>query len=136
MRRMVFLILGVLCVGLAGLGVALPGLPTTPFLLLAAACFARSSPKLYGWLVNNRFFAPLIQNWQESRSIPQKTKRIALLTIVLVGASSIIMIQGVYLKMLVFLILIFPVVFLIRLKETERIVLQKKDEQPDAESTS
>jgi uncharacterized membrane protein YbaN (DUF454 family) len=125
---MVFLVLGFLCVGLAGLGVALPGLPTTPFLLLAAACFARSSPKLHGWLVNNRFFAPLIKNWQESRSIPQRTKRIALFVIVLVGTTSVIMIQSIYLKMFVFLILIFPVVFLIRLKETERIALPERDE--------
>jgi len=119
-------------VGLAFLGIVLPGLPTTPFLLVAAACFARSSQKLHGWLVNNRIFAPLIVNWQESRSIPRKTKRIALIVIFAVGASSIITLQSIYLKTLVLLVLIFPIVFLIRIEETESVVLRQAPESPDA----
>lgn len=76
--------------GLAALGVILPVLPTTPFLLVAAACFARSSPRFYHWLLANRVFGPLIREWREHRSIPLRAKVMAVLLIVAVGGSSIL----------------------------------------------
>lgn len=65
---------GALCVGLAILGAALPLLPTTPFLLLAAFAFARSSPRLHAWLLAHKRFGPLIHNWNEHGAISQRTK--------------------------------------------------------------
>ena len=77
-------------VGLAALGVVLPLLPTTPFLLVAAACFARSSPRFYDWLLQNRVFGPLIRNWRESRSIPLHVKAVSIVMIALVGGGSVV----------------------------------------------
>ena len=59
-------------VGLAG--IFLPVLPTTPFLLLAAACYARASSRFYNGLLNNRLFGPAILEWQQHRSIAWRTK--------------------------------------------------------------
>jgi len=60
---------GVASLGLGALGVVLPLLPTTPFLLLAAACFFRSSDRLYDWLMRHRWFGPYIRNYREHRAI-------------------------------------------------------------------
>jgi uncharacterized membrane protein YbaN (DUF454 family) len=65
---------GTLFVGLGILGILLPLLPTTPFLLLAAACYARSSKRFYHWLLSNRWFGKYIKNYQEKRGIPSRVK--------------------------------------------------------------
>ncbi len=70
--------LGFTCVGLGVLGVFLPLLPTTPFILLAAACFARSSTRFHSWLRGHRIFGPLIREWEEHRAIPRRAKYIAI----------------------------------------------------------
>lgn len=66
--------LGLLAVALGLLGVFLPLLPTTPFLLLAAALFFRSSPRLYNWLLGHRTLGPYIRNFREHKAIPLHTK--------------------------------------------------------------
>ena len=81
---------GFFFVGLAGLGVVLPVLPTTPFLLVAAACFARSSPRFYRWLLANRLFGPLIREWRSARALPRHAKIAAIVMIAVVGGSSVV----------------------------------------------
>ena len=66
--------LGLMFVGLGLAGVFLPLLPTTPFLLLAAGCFARSSPAFHDWLVTHRLLGPYIRDWERDRSIPLTAK--------------------------------------------------------------
>jgi len=65
---------GTLFVGLGVLGIFLPLLPTTPFLLLAAACYARSSKRFYDWLLNNKWFGNYIKNYREKKGIPSRVK--------------------------------------------------------------
>lgn len=81
--RALLVVAGTLSVGLGVLGAFLPVLPTTPFLLLAAACYARASRRLYARLVGSPTFGPTIRAWQRSRAIPRRAKRVALLTIAL-----------------------------------------------------
>jgi uncharacterized membrane protein YbaN (DUF454 family) len=69
---------GILAVALGVIGIFLPVLPTTPFLLLAAACFARASPKLYRWLAQSRTFGPYLREWRLYRSVPWRAKVFAL----------------------------------------------------------
>ncbi len=75
--RSLFFVLGCFFVLLALIGIPLPWLPTTPFLLLATGCFARSSPKFHHWLINHKTFGSLIVNWQERRVIPKRAKYLA-----------------------------------------------------------
>jgi uncharacterized membrane protein YbaN (DUF454 family) len=79
---------GFVVVGLAG--VFLPVLPTTPFLLLAAACYARASRRFYNALLNNRLFGPSILEWQQHRAIPWRTKLTAIALLLLTLAISIV----------------------------------------------
>lgn len=65
-------------VGIGAVGVVVPGLPTTPFLLLAAACFTRSSARLERWLLADPLFGPLIKEFRESRAVPLRAKALAL----------------------------------------------------------
>ncbi|MEX0343451.1 MAG: YbaN family protein [Rhizobiaceae bacterium] len=72
--RPIWLATGFLAVGLGVAGVFLPLLPTTPFLLLAAFAFARSSPRLHDRLVNHRKFGPVIENWRQHGAISRRAK--------------------------------------------------------------
>lgn len=72
--RRVWIGAGTLLVGLGTLGIFLPLLPTTPFLLLAAACYARGSKRFYNWLVSNRWFGTYIKNYRERKALPLRIK--------------------------------------------------------------
>lgn len=74
LKRWALVAAGLLSVVLAVLGVLLPGLPTTPFVLLAAACFAKGSPRLHRWLVNQKHLGPMVRDWEAHRSLPLRIK--------------------------------------------------------------
>jgi uncharacterized membrane protein YbaN (DUF454 family) len=84
-----FRVLGFLFLGIGTAGVFLPLLPATPFVLLAAACFARSSEKWHRWLLANETFGPMIVNWEQNRCISCRIKLIGVFSMVLVGGFSI-----------------------------------------------
>lgn len=75
--RVVWAICGIVCVGLAITGIPLPGLPTVPFLLLAAFCFSRSSERLHNWLVTHPTFGPPIEDWRARGAIRRRVKWMA-----------------------------------------------------------
>ena len=82
--------LGILFLGTAVVGIVVPLLPTTPLVLVAAACFARSSPRTYRWLLESEQFGPIIKSWEANRCIPRRAKTIALSMIILFGGSSVL----------------------------------------------
>ena len=84
-----FTVLGFAALALGAIGVVLPVLPTTPFVLLAAACFARSSPRFHQWLLRSEVFGPTIRRWQENRCVSRRTKLVAIGLIALTFAISI-----------------------------------------------
>lgn len=73
-KKTVILVIGFICLALGILGIVVPLLPTTPFLLLAAACFFRASDRLYQWLINHKLFGLYIRNYREYKAIPLKMK--------------------------------------------------------------
>ncbi|MBA6349423.1 YbaN family protein [Colwellia sp. BRX8-9] len=106
---------GLFFVGLALLGVVLPILPTTPFLLVAASCFAKSSPRMNKILLRHKVFGPLIYHWQTSGSIPKRAKTIALSTIILATMGSCYQLDNNLLRVLVIVLVAGPFIFLWRL---------------------
>lgn len=76
-KRLVFGGLGCLFVALGVIGAFLPVMPTTPFLIVAAGCFARSSPRLEAWLLDHPRFGPTLRAWRERGAIPRRVKAIA-----------------------------------------------------------
>lgn len=87
--RPLLVVIGSLALVLGALGVILPLLPTTPFVLLAAACYARSSDRLHAWLLRSRLFGPTIHDWREHRSVPRRAKITAVVMIVVCFGLSI-----------------------------------------------
>jgi uncharacterized membrane protein YbaN (DUF454 family) len=89
--RVIWLVVGILALALGGLGVVLPLLPTTPFILVAAFAFANSSDTLHQWLLGHNIFGPLIANWQRYGAISRPTKVLSLLSMVAVLVISLVM---------------------------------------------
>jgi uncharacterized membrane protein YbaN (DUF454 family) len=112
---MLLKISGIFFVVLAFIGAFLPLLPTTPFLLVAATCFAKSSPRMHKMLLTNKVFGPMIYHWEQSRSIPKRGKIIALSSIVIASLWSCYILPSIWLKMLVVALVVWPFVFLYRL---------------------
>lgn len=88
--RLLFNLAGTLALGLGVLGIFLPLLPTTPFVLLAAACYARGSEHFHQWLLTSRTFGPMVREWEQHRSLPYRTKITAIVLMSLTLAISIV----------------------------------------------
>jgi len=79
---------GAVALLLGALGAVVPGLPTTPFVLLAAACFVRASPRAHRWLLRNRTFGPMLREWDAHRSVSRRVKRVGLTAMALTAGFS------------------------------------------------
>ncbi len=121
MYKSLLIALGFFFVGLAVLGIFVPVLPTTPFLLLALACFAKSSERLHHWLLTNKTFGPLIRQWHETRSMPRKAKVYAICSIFIVGGTSFISVDTFILKLLLIAALVLPVAIILKIKTMESL---------------
>lgn len=77
MTRAIYLFLGLGFTALGVVGAFLPLLPTTVFLILAAGCFAKSSPRMEAWILDHKDFGPLVRAWRENGAIPRKAKVLA-----------------------------------------------------------
>jgi len=109
---------GWLCTGLAIAGVVLPLVPTTPFLLLAAACFVRSSPRLHHWLLSNRVFGPILEQWRRDKTVPRSAKRKAYLVVILSFGVSIAFVDVLGLRVALSLLGLGLIVFIARMPTT------------------
>ncbi|ATO32086.1 DUF454 family protein [Dickeya dianthicola] len=115
MYRVVLITVGLLAVVLAALGVVLPLLPTTPFLLLAAWCFARSSPRFHYWLLYRSWFGGYLRHWQQHRALPPGVKTKAVLVIIATFALSLWLVEISWVRGLLLLILVVLLTFMLRL---------------------
>ena len=76
--KTLYIVIGTISLALGILGIFLPLLPTTPFLLLTAALYFKGSSHLYNWLLNHRYFGPYIRNYRENKAIPLRAKIVSL----------------------------------------------------------
>lgn len=99
----IFHALGYFFLGLGVLGVVLPILPTTPFLLLSAGCFIRSSKRTHDWLLSNKYFGEYLENWYESGSISKRAKIASVIVMTPTFGSSIYVIPYMSARILLIL---------------------------------
>ncbi len=81
--EMLLKIAGTAFLVIGGVGIIIPLIPTTPFLLLAAVCYARSSERWYNWLLHNRWFGSYVRNWREGKGIPMRTKILSVMFLIM-----------------------------------------------------
>jgi len=125
-RTALLIILGTLCVTLAGLGVFIPILPTTPFLLLAAFLYARSSERFLNWLLSNRLFGRFISNYRSGLGIPLLQKILTIVALwATISASIALFADAWWLRILLMGIALGVTIHLIRVRTLK---LQTKEE--------
>lgn len=117
--RVVLLIAGWSCMALGVIGVFVPLLPTTPFLLLAAACFARSSPRLHARLLAHPRLGPFLEQWRRERSVPLRAKRRAYVLVCACFMLSIALVDGLWPRVALALLGLALLLFLSRLRTGE-----------------
>ncbi len=78
LRRGIWLVAGVIAVVIGGLGIVVPGLPTTPFFIVAAWCFSRSSPRLEQWVLDLKGIGPLVRDHRSGLGVPRRVKVLAI----------------------------------------------------------
>jgi len=105
MKSILLISLGSISLGLGIVGILLPVLPTTPFLLLSLACFVNTNKKLYNFILKNRYLAPYVEDFTRGNGIPKKVKIRAILLIWFsIGISSIFFINQTLVRLLIWLI--------------------------------
>jgi uncharacterized membrane protein YbaN (DUF454 family) len=106
-KRRLLIGAGTLSLGLGIIGVFIPILPTTPFLLLAAACYMRSSERFYQWLINNRIFGAYVRDYIEGRGMPIRVKILTILLLWLaIGLSITFGVQNIVIRIILICIAI------------------------------
>jgi uncharacterized membrane protein YbaN (DUF454 family) len=103
-KKSLFVISGTICVCIGALGIVLPVLPTTPFLLLAATCYMRGSERMHKWLLNNRWFGRYIKNYREGKGISAKAKVFSISTLWITICLSVLFIDILPMQMALLLI--------------------------------
>ena len=115
MKRMILISLGWLCVSLGFIGIFVPGIPTTIFLIIALWAFTKSSKKLRNWLLNHKRFGPILNNWQQYKVVHRRAK---IFMVVLMSLASILFyysLQNLYLTIGLVIILVLVAIYVISL---------------------
>ena len=125
--RAVWATVGLLAVVLGGIGIVVPGLPTTGFLVLAAWCFSHSSPRLEAWLLGLPRFGPLVRDYRSGLGMPRSAKRWAVGSIVVFSTLSCVMLREHPVRALVIAtVALVGVVYVLRVVPTREAVLARR----------
>jgi len=117
-KRRLLIGAGTLSAGLGIIGIFIPILPTTPFLLLAAACYMRSSERFYQWLINNRIFGAYVSNYIEGRGMPVRIKILTILLLWLtIGLSIACGVQNIVVRVVLVCIAIGVTIHIVLIKK-------------------
>lgn len=95
MKKILYIILGCIGLGIGAVGAVVPMLPAFPFLLLAAFCFARSSEKLHTWFINTKLYKDNLEDYIAGRGMTKKTKIRIMLTVTLLMSIGFVMMHAV-----------------------------------------
>ena len=116
-KKILLILVGNICVALGFIGMFVPLLPTTPFLLLASVCYAKSSKKFYQWLLTNRWCGQYIKNYREGKGMILRQKILTLCLLWLsISYSSCFVVSRLFVKFILFTIAILVSIHLISIK--------------------
>ena len=115
---------GTFFVGVGIVGIFVPILPTTPFLLISAALYARSSKRFYNWLVNNKIFGRFIKNYREGKGIPLRLKIITITLLwITIGCSAVFAVDIFWVRIMLVIIAVGVTIHIIRIKPVKKLEL-------------
>lgn len=115
--RKLLITLGSISVILGVIGIFLPVFPTTPFLLVAALCYMKSSKKFYNWLLNHKVLGKYVKSYMEKRGLPLKTKITSISFFWIgTGTSTLVFVPFLWAKISIFVILILTTIYILTLK--------------------
>jgi uncharacterized membrane protein YbaN (DUF454 family) len=116
LKKAIFIVAGTILLGLATVGIFLPVLPTTPFLLLSAVCYFRGSERMHRWLLNNRLFGSYIRNYKEGKGISQANKVFTIFSLwAAICFSALLMVNNYIVQIILFSIAIAVTIHVITL---------------------
>jgi uncharacterized membrane protein YbaN (DUF454 family) len=134
LSKWILVTIGIVAVGLGVIGVFVPLLPTTPFLLLAAACFVRSSDRLYAWLIHHKWFGDYIRHYREHRAITLRAKVVTLLLLWgVIGYTAFGIVTAWWLRALLGIIAVGVTIHILHLKTLTRELLVQLQSAPETE---
>lgn len=115
-KRVIYLIIGTIALALGALGLFLPVLPTTPFVILAAACYLRSSKRMHAWILQSNLFGEMIKNYQEGKGLKRDTKiRALVLMWATISVSALFFVDQFIISITMFLVASGVTIYIIRL---------------------
>ena len=112
-KRITLILIGLTSLALGGIGIFVPLLPTTPFLLVAAIAFANSSERLHQWLLDHNVFGPLIDDWRRYGAISRLTKTVSLLSMAAIILISVLLAVPAYVIVIQALVLSASALFIV-----------------------
>ena len=119
--KVLLITIGTFFIGVGVVGIFIPILPTTPFLLISAALYARSSKKFYDWLINNKIFGKYIKNYREGKGIPLKLKIITIAFLwITIGCSAIFAIDIFWVRVMLVVIAIGVTIHIIKISPIDK----------------
>ena len=118
MKKIILIIFGWFCVGLAFIGTLVPGVPTTIFLIIALWAFAKSSKKFHTWLLNHKRFGSILRNWESHKVVPKKAKQMMVILQIIAVIIFHYSIQNIYLTFGLIILLFFVARYVISLPST------------------
>ena len=114
--RSMFFVAGTITLVLGAIGIVLPILPTTPFLLISLACYLRSSERMTHWMLNNKYFGTYIRNYKEGKGIPMKTKLFAITVLwITISISAFVLVPLLMVQIVLLVVAVAVTVHLVRL---------------------
>ena len=120
-KKGILVVSGTFFIVLGVIGIFIPLLPTTPFLLLSAACYIRGSKKFYNWLIKNKWFGEYIKNYQEGKGIPLNVKIISLIVLwITIILSTIVIVSYFLIRIILIIIAIGVTIHIMTIKTLDK----------------
>jgi uncharacterized membrane protein YbaN (DUF454 family) len=130
MKKILLIIAGNITLSLGVAGIFIPVLPTTPFLLLSAACFLRSSDKLYYWLTHHKIFANYIRSYLKYKAISVRNKIISISALwIVIGSTIIFFIDTLWVRIVLILIAVGVTIYLVNLKTLTKEMVENLERE-------